>query len=252
MNKIRFKVIYCLKNLVRFFFQFLHSGSNCAICGCRTFVFPVCNNCQKKYMQFSHSKKRCSVCGKELLSSESVCCSCKESPVISHIDQMIPLFSYRLWNKELLFDWKINGERSLSFFFARLIKSVLDKLDFDAVIPVPPRPSKIKENGWDQIDELTNLLEFVFGFKVFRFLVRKSTLQQKKLHREDRFTNIKEAYSILSDNEIKEIISKEKFPETVCLIDDVTTTGATLECCAKLLKEAGVKKVIGITLFIVD
>lgn len=252
MNKIRFKVIFWMKNIVRFFFQFLHNGNSCAVCGKKVFVFPVCKDCENKYLNFSSLKKRCSVCGKEILSSDEVCCSCKENPVINHIDQMIPLFSYRLWNKELLFDWKINGNRSLSYFFARLIKSVLKELCFDAVVPVPPRPAKIKENGWDQIDELTNILEFIFNFKVFRFLERKSTLQQKKLRREDRFANIKEAYSILSEQTIRKILLGEEMPQSVCLIDDVATTGATLECCAKLLKEAGVKKVIGISLFIVD
>ena len=46
--------------------------------------------------------------------------------------------------------------------------------------------------------------------------------------------------------------NKGVFPSEVCILDDVSTTGATLECCSKLIKEAFETKIIGITIFIVD
>ena len=170
--------------------------------------------------------------------------SCREEPVLKSTDMVIPLFSYRLWNKELLYKWKIQGERIFSPFFARLFYMALKELNQKTIVPVPPRKGKIKKNGWDQIDEVCRFLENRYGSKIIHLLQRNSTNKQKKLNREERLNTIQSAYSLIKN--------PEKIPEEVCLIDDVCTTGTTIECCAKILKEAGVKTVNVITLFIVD
>ena len=62
---------------------------------------------------------------------------------------------------------------------AELIGEALFELGVKVVVPVPPRYGKIKEIGWDQVDELCNILEHRFGFKILRVLERKSVFQQK-------------------------------------------------------------------------
>ncbi len=171
---------------------------------------------------------------------------CRESPVLKSIDKVFPLFSYRLWNKELLYLWKINGVRGLSYFFAGLVSMALKELGLEYIVPVPPRPGKIRKNGWDQIDELCKILKYHHGFKLLSLLERTSVTQQKKLNREDRLSTIKSAY-ICSDKKF------EYLPEKLCIIDDVCTTGATLETCAQIIKtKFSVKKVYALTLFAVD
>lgn len=112
------------------------------------------------------------------------------------------------------------------------------------IVPVPPRRGKIKENGWDQVQELSEFLEYKYDFDVLRIMERRSSVQQKTLDRNERLETIGKSYFV--KKEVNQI------PESVCIIDDVMTTGATLESCAEKLKEAGVKKVYAVTLFSVD
>ena len=200
------------------------------------------------------SVKRCRVCGKELLSTQETCMKCRENPVIFHCDYVLPLFSYRLWNKELLFHWKIEGNRVLSNFYAGLIRDTLLKLGKKVIVPVPPRKGKIQKKGWDQIEDLCVFLEKKYGFQVLRLLKRRSVRQQKKLNRMERLENMKTAYSLVSQKQLKRELNKNKglLPAEVCLLDDVCTTGSTLEACAQILKAYGITKVGAITLFIVD
>ena len=172
------------------------------------------------------------------------CMKCREEPVLKSTDSVLPLFSYRLWNRELMFRWKMLEERSFSPLFARLLCQVLRKSGYKVLVPVPPRKGKIREKGWDQIEELSTFLEKRYGFKVMRLLERNSSGQQKKLSREQRLESIKTAYSL------KPFTGQR--PKEVCLIDDVCTTGSTIESCAEILKSAGVEKVHAVTLFTVD
>lgn len=198
--------------------------------------------------------KRCVSCGKELISTMDNCMECREEVIAPHADLIFPLFSYRLWNKQLMFLWKSEEVRALSLFFASELKLVLKTLGFKIIIPVPPRPGKIQEKGWDQIDELCNILEFRFGFKILRLLERNIREQQKKLDRLERFQIIKKGYALTSSKIIERELKKYKInlPEEVCLIDDVCTTGSTIESCAGILKNIGIKKVYVVTLFKVD
>lgn len=182
------------------------------------------------------------------------CMVCREKPVLTSTDRVLTLFSYRLWNRELMFRWKMLGERNFSPLFANLLCEVLRKMGESVLIPVPPRKGKIRKNGWDQIEELSIFLEKRYGFRVLRILERKSTGQQKKLSRSERLESIKTAYTMAAPPVLERALKpfSGRLPEQVCIIDDVCTTGSTLESCAQLLKAAGIKKVSAVTLFSVD
>lgn len=256
MKKIIFYFKYYTITFLRYFFIFVNGGEKCVVCGKHTDFFPVCRKCLKEKFSLNEvlNVKRCIKCGRELISSENDCLQCRENSILQHTNQVVPLFSYRLWNKELMFLWKQEGIRTLSNLFAYLIARCMDSMKVKIIVPVPPRPGKIREKGWDQIDELTEILKFKYGFKVLKILERKSVVQQKKLNREMRLKTIENAYMLCSEDKRKKILKNYggQMPEEVCILDDVTTTGATLECCAKILKDGGVQKVKAITLFIVD
>lgn len=254
------KVFFIVKSFVLFLLRivliYIDGGETCVICGNRSSYLPLCSKCRK--LRFDINKiidvPRCSVCGRELISTKELCFPCKSDNVKRHSDFCYALFSYRLWNKELMFMWKQQGVRTLSVFFASLVSDFFKKKDIEYVVPVPPRPGKINEKGWDQIEELCKNLEFIFGFKILRILKRNSSDQQKKLDRESRLKTIGKAYSLKSKSEIAKEVKKIKVsvPKKVCVLDDVSTTGATLESCSALVKEVFGCEVVGVALFIVD
>ena len=257
MKKLWYLFKLGIKALLRVEFAVISGGEECVICGGKTFLYPICRRCRKNYLSVKDRdlfEGRCRICGKELLSTQSTCFDCRHKTVVSHIDKMLPLFSYRIWNKELMFMWKSQEIRSLSLFFAKILNGVLKNLGASVIIPVPPRKGKLEQKGWDQIDELCNLLEYIYGYKILRILERSTTIQQKKLGREGRLEQIGKAYSVVSHSRLQKCLKpfKGTLPDQVILLDDVCTTGSTLESCSLVLKEAGIAKITGLTLFVVD
>lgn len=241
---------------VRGMYSIIENGNNCIVCNKKTFVIPLCKNCISSY--FNVERKidlpRCDICGKELTSNISRCRACTENQILRSTHTVIPLFSYRLWNRELLYLWKIKELRSLSPLFAKFIHQTLKILNEKIIVPVPPRKGKIKKNGWDQIDELCKYLNLRYGYTILEILERNTVQQQKKLNREERLETIKSAYSLVQEKELEKKLRKVngKLPESIVLIDDVCTTGSTIESCAEILKAAGISRVNVITLFTVD
>ena len=91
---------------------------------------------------------------------------------------------------------------------------------------------------------IPTFLEKRYGLRVMRLLERNTSGQQKKLSRSQRLESIKTAYSLKPFTGL--------LPQEVTLVDDVCTTGSTLESCAEILKSAGIEKVHAVTLFTVD
>ena len=246
------KFFALLRKALTAFFLYFFSDEKCAVCGTKA-PFSVCKACAlklKKSMVYEEDR-HCKICGRLLLGENSVCTECRENSLF-YADGCFPLFSYRLWAKNMLFMWKMQEKRAAGYFFSSCINDFL-KRNFDGralpvIVPVPPRPHKIKIKGWDQIDDLCRFLSRLYGFKIFRALYRSSKHQQKKLGREERLISALRSYHLN-----KKVLSKCKvFPEEAVLIDDVFTTGSTVRECASLLKTCGISKVFALTIFIVD
>jgi ComF family protein len=105
-------------------------------------------------------------------------------------------------------------------------------------VPVPPRPGKIKDSGWDQVDYLARKLKQNHGARIEACLERLPSQTQKKLDRQGRLVNL-----------LGRIRCRKPPPERVLLFDDVVTTGSTLNICAKALKDSGAKEVFALALF---
>ena len=245
-----FLVMTFAQNLV----SFLLGGEKCLCCSKRTLRIPLCKKCLPQIWSPGFSES-CSKCGRELISEIGLCSYCRESPMLGSVDGAFSLHGYQLWKKSLLFAWKLEDKRTLSPYFAAIFYKKLRLLEEEAgrlipVVPVPPRCGKIRERGWDQIEELCFYLEKGWGVKILRLLERLSHTQQKKLDRVQRIEGMGSSYRLKDKKKIRKIVTE--IPDVVVLADDVLTTGATLEACARELKSLGVKQVFSITLFIVD
>lgn len=244
-----FRLIYFFKKYISLFFAFLGCENVCPVCYQKCKSQVVCPTCQKRNFKILEDESLfCSKCGKILVSEKNICLLCREKTFFESVDKAFPLFGYRLWNIELLCRWKMKGERQFSAFFAELLMKKIISLEKKygsiIVVPVPPRKGKIRKQGWDQVDELCNILSCIYGICVMKILQRNSLVQQKKLDRNERLFSIGKNYSVLPD--VKNI------PQRIFLLDDIITTGATVESCAIALKKAGCREVFAISLFVVD
>lgn len=120
------------------------------------------------------------------------------------------------------------------------IKNQIGKPDF--LIPVPLHKNRLLERGFNQSGLLVLKVFEHFGWPVENGALKRSrkTAPQVSLDGEGREENVKEAFSVVDVSKV--------FNKKIVLIDDVFTTGATMEECAKVLKGAGAKEVSGIAL----
>ena len=224
----------------------------CVLCGNPAGSISLCRSCRLQLDEEAgkalSDARRCSQCGRPLLSEHGICTACRDHPLFQALDGVYPLFTYVLSKKKLLYSWKIARQHNLSEVFACYLAAAICKHFPDTIlVPVPPRPGKIRKTGWDQIEDITQYLENIYRISVMRILKRTETVQQKKLSKEERAEHSKHSY-VIDEREVSLI---DKLPEQVVLLDDVITTGSTVTACAEVLKAAGVGKVYALSLFTV-
>jgi len=201
--------------------------------------YGLCCNCASSAVPSNGEK--CTVCGKPLISEIGTCLPCRNNPNHS-FDRLWVLFPYTGRYRKLLTAYKFHKNLSLAEFFAEKIEQILVNeplLADSAIVPVPPRPGKIKHSGWDQVEHLVKKVKKrLVGRSVSRCLKRSKSRVQKSLTRTERLDNLK-----------GRITAAANVPQNAVIIDDVMTTGSTMEICAQALKNSGAKRVYGICLF---
>ncbi|GAB1482846.1 hypothetical protein MASR2M78_16620 [Treponema sp.] len=165
-------------------------------------------------------------------------CRVHEKPAF---ESAFALYPYGGAAKKLLCSYKFSTFRPVAHFYCVQLATCIKKLEAEwgsiqEIVPVPPRPGKIKKKGWDQVETLARSLK-ARGFPVNSCLRRLKSRSQKELNRSDREKNL-----------IGKIICTKDVPESALLIDDVITTGATLNECARVLKKAGCLQVYALVI----
>lgn len=119
---------------------------------------------------------------------------------------------------------------------AQLRKSALYK-DVDLIIPVPLHPKRKRSRGYNQSECIANGLSEDLGIptSTVHLLRGKATATQTKKSRYFRYENMKSIFKVVKAEQIRHL--------HVLLVDDVITTGATLEACGQALSGAGIKKI---------
>lgn len=110
-------------------------------------------------------------------------------------------------------------------------------LHYDYVVPIPIHTAKRRERGFNQSDLIASKLSDITGMKFHgRMIYRhKYTVTQTLLNKSQRYKNMENVFSIVKGADIQN--------KTVLLIDDVLTTGSTINSAAAVLKSAGAEKV---------
>ncbi len=114
---------------------------------------------------------------------------------------------------------------------------LMEKIPDAGVVPVPLHSVKQRERGYNQSHYIAQGMQMVTGLSVFPHLVRrvKNTASQTHLNRDERWANVQDAFEIAP--------GKMVCSSSYIVIDDVITTGATIQACARVLKEHGARHV---------
>lgn len=205
----------------------------CVLCGAvlsaetRAWRAPVCQDCIGRLYRLADGA--CERCGMPLLSERLLCIRCRDQ--VFHFAQARALFAYDGRMRELLHRYKTGRRRRLAGAFAGLLAAELGR-SFPGlpVIPVPPRPAFGR--GWEHVGEIARQLAGRHGASVSTPLGRTRGSEQKRLDFEARLENVRGA-----------IVLRHGVQGQVVLIDDVLTTCATAEECARVLLSGGARRV---------
>lgn len=227
----------------------------------RDFLFPKkCIDCGKEGDWWCREHRhffdndgiwRCPVCKIENKTG-ATCACCKRETYLDGVISFLPFFEPSPFS-ELLHDYKYNFVKDLESLWQEMIdkNKIFLRESFwlqknTVFAPIPLHPLRERWRGFNQaqvlLDIFLSLAKKKYPTKDFisdNLLDRvKKTQQQAKLKKEDRLINIKSAFKI------------KKTPlKRVILVDDVFTSGATLNEAAKTLKQAGAQEVWALTLF---
>ena len=131
---------------------------------------------------------------------------------------------------------KYAGWLHLADTCARAMSDRLDVAALDALVPVPLHPVRLRARGYNQSRALAEALGAIHGLPVLELLERvRATRSQVGLGRSERAVNVDGAF-----------VCRLGAPPVVGLVDDVTTSGATLAAAGSVLLEAGARRVVGL------
>ena len=201
----------------------------------------ICKTCIKK-LPFV-KEPYCIRCGKEIISEDSAYCG--ECNLDREFEAGRGLCNYTDEMRHIILKIKYDNKREYIEGFAKLMAIRYEKFikvsNIDCIMPVPLHSSRKRMRGFNQSDILAKDLSKYLDIPVLHdCLYRvKKTIDQKGLSRTERLHNLDNAFMVrdLPQN-IKNIL----------IVDDVYTTGTTIEKCAKILKDSGANKIYFLTI----
>jgi ComF family protein len=137
--------------------------------------------------------------------------------------------------KSLIWKLKLAGAQSAAAIMAKPMAALLTEATEAIIIPVPTATSRVRQRGYDQAALLARALSRQTRLPYYHCLARSGQTHQHGLGRQDRLTQLTTAFRIKRP--------KLVYNSHIILVDDVATTGATLEAAASVLQIAGAVRV---------
>ncbi len=182
--------------------------------------------------------KSCLKCGRLIEDSEKeFCCECMNN--IRHFDRGVSLSLYDEQMRKSILMFKDGFRAEYGEYYAKELyyvhKDFFDCIDIDFIIPVPISRKKLRKRGYNQSEIIAKKLGELLNKEVKNCIVKKLDVKdQKSLNAENRKKNLKNAFILCDD-----IVQSKR----ILLVDDVFTTGSTIDTLAELLKENKAAKV---------
>lgn len=215
----------------------------CYFCG-KISDKKMCGECAKKIIYIE--EPRCKKCGKPIRYQEKeYCYDCDKREFFYEQGKSIWLHKGPVrWS---VYQFKYRNHRIYAEFYAeewmRLYGDKLKDWEIDVIIPIPLHRKKRRKRGYNQAEVLARKLGELSGIRVdTKSVVRiVNTKPQKELSHVERYKNLQKAFCITPH---------WKDAKNVLLVDDIYTTGNTIDSVARKLKEKGAHKVMFLTISI--
>lgn len=198
----------------------------------------------------------CLVCGKKILENKTYACEkCKDILKYSmkrqikvysdmYFTKLITCFEYKGLIRNKILAYKFKNKSYLGNSFAQIMSENLQSIkdEFDIIIPVPIHYKRYLSRGYNQSQILANQISKCLNKKCVTGVLKKfkNVVPQSTLDHVARKTNVINTYQIRN---VSKILGKR-----ILLVDDIYTTGATANECARVLKMHGAKDVIVATI----
>ena len=202
----------------------------------------ICEICKRNIKYIGNQV--CFRCGKPVREEEEYCYDCGRRK--HYFDQGRSVFSYE-YIRLSLYRFKYAGRKEYASFYARNIQHELKEVckiwKPQALVPVPLHPKKQRKRGYNQAEEIAKELSKLWKIPVRSDLIKrcKNTRPMKEIVGTERQNNLKKAFK-LGTNDVK--------LNTIIIIDDIYTTGSTIDAVAKVCREAGISHIYFITVSI--
>lgn len=215
----------------------------CPLCG-RVTAEDICGDCREK-LEYIH-EPRCMRCGKPIRrKDQEYCYDCERH---SHVfEKGYALWVHRDGVQQAIYQFKYHNRRIYSQFFGKELLSRYGKAvrgwNITVIIPIPLSRKRRRVRGFNQAELLARELGRGLGIAVDgKRLVRvRDTNPQKQMDVKGRSSNLRNAFAWKG---------KEPIHGNVLLVDDIYTTGNTIDAAARALKRCGAGKIYFLTISI--
>lgn len=210
----------------------------CPVCdGITEYGRRVCPDCESKLTEVCEPV--CKKCGKPLEDERAeFCYDCSRT---SHaFDAGKAVFVYRAGIRESLYRFKYQNRREYARYYAeqtaRKYGAWIRRMGVEAIVPIPLHARRFRERGYNQAELYARHLGRLLGIPVERKLLTrvKYTVPQKNLNDVSRKKNLKKAFKCSGN-----IVQFNK----MLLVDDIYTTGSTMDAAAETLRNMGVQSI---------
>jgi competence protein ComFC len=207
-------------------------------CSCGKIGKLICDDCYSNLQK--PGINACSLCG-EPLKKSGICLRCRTHPPHFHSLRSLGYFTGSL--RDAIHSLKYQRNFGLGDFFSAPLAQIIqrERWQIDLVTAVPLNKKRRKERGYNQAEVLAKPVARKMGISYSSNLIQriKHTNSQVGLSLLERQNNVADAFLAIP------ALVKSK---NVLIIDDVATTGSTMDACAKALMDAGTKNVFALTL----
>lgn len=215
----------------------------CPVCGRVLPAGPAGDTCKECIGKAELVKSPfCMKCGKPLESSREFCMDCMKKETSFICGRAV--FVYNKYMRKSLEEFKYHGRAGYAKYYAKKMfeayKEWIESISPDALIPVPVHINRMLDRGYNQAGIIADILGELAGIQVIHDLLvrRKDTVPQKELTAKERKDNLYRAFDVV--RETWELYQNVK---CVIIIDDIYTTGSTIEECSYVLKCAHVESI---------